>query len=348
MIRAQTRAASRSLVILLLAGASLAACATPQPRYAARMAGPGEMGRPAPPSQPGGGRYKVGDPYQVAGVWYVPKEQPDYDETGIASWYGDAFQMKPTANGEIFDMNGISAAHTTLPLPSIVEVTNLDNGRKLKVRVNDRGPFVGGRVIDLSRAAAHELGYDNQGLARVRVRYVGPATLEQPNTGLRYASAGPAKPLYPIRQDAYAAQSYARAPAVAAASPAMPAYTPPIPQAPIAVAQSSLPPITGSALPPLRPAAASPMAASPVVVASAATGGAYRVQAGAFSDRENARRVANSLGMTGLTSIEPIERNGVVYYRVMVPGGADEGQAFALRDRVASLGYADARVIRPF
>jgi rare lipoprotein A len=341
MVEVQTRAASRSLVVLLLAGAGLAACATPQPRYASRMAGPGEMSRPAP-SSPGGG-YKVGDPYQVAGVWYVPKAQPHYDETGVASWYGDAFQMKPTANGEIFDMNAISAAHTTLPLPSIVEVTNLDNGRKLKVRVNDRGPFVGGRVIDLSRAAAHELGYDNQGLARVRVRYVGPATLEQPDTGLRYASAGPAKPLYPIRQDAYATQPYARAP-VATASPAVPAYSPPIPQAPIAVAQSSLPPITGSELPPLRPA----VTPAPIAVASAATAGVYRVQAGAFSDRDNARRVANSLGMAGQTSIESVERNGVILYRVMLPGGADESQAFALRDRVASLGYGEARVIRPF
>ena len=343
MAQAQTRAATRSLVVLLLAGAGLAACATPQPRYASRLPGPGEMSRTAPPAA-SGGRYKVGDPYQVAGVWYVPKEQPDYDETGIASWYGDAFNMQPTANGEIFDMNAISAAHTTLPLPSIVEVTNLDNGRKLKVRVNDRGPFVGGRVIDLSRAAAHELGYDNQGLARVRVRYVGPATLEQPNTGLRYASAG--KPLYPIRQDAYAAQPYARAPA-AAASPELAAYTPPIPKAPIAVSQSTLAPITGAELPPLRPAVAStPIAATPAPMA--ATSGVYRVQAGAFSDRDNARRVANSLGMTGQTSIEQVERNGVILYRVMLPGGADEGQAFAVRDRVASLGYGDARVIRPF
>jgi rare lipoprotein A len=348
MVQVQTRAASRSLVVLLLAGASLAACATPQPRYASHMPGPGEMSRPAP-SSPGGGRYKVGDPYQVAGFWYVPKEQPNYDETGIASWYGDAFQMQPTANGETFDMNAISAAHATLPLPSIVEVTNLDNGRKLKVRVNDRGPFVGGRVIDLSRAAAHELGYDNQGLARVRVRYVGPATLEQPNTGLRYASAGPAKPLYPIRQDAYAApqpyaaQPYGRAP-VEPVSQDVPFYTPPVPKAPVAVAQSTLAPITGSDLPPLRPA----VTAAPIVAASAAAAGVYRVQAGAFSDRDNARRVANSLGMTGQTSIESVERNGVILYRVMLPGSADESQAFALRDRVASLGYGEARVIRPF
>jgi rare lipoprotein A len=338
MTTAEIRAKTRCLVVLLLAGAGLAACATPQPRYASHLSGPDEMRRAAPAAPSGAGRYKVGDPYQVAGIWYVPKEQPDYDETGIASWYGDAFHMQPTANGETFDMNGISAAHTTLPLPSIVEVTNLDNGRRLKVRVNDRGPFVGGRVIDLSHAAARELGFDSQGLARVRVRYVGPAPLDQP--GLRYASA--AKPLYPARADAYATPPQAAA-RVEAARLDMPAYSPPAPSAPVAVTQSLLAPITGADLPPLR-AVVTP----PVAVASAATAGAYRVQAGAFSDRDNARRVANSLGMTGQTSIEPVERNGIMLYRVMLPGGVDEGQALALRDRVASLGYGDARVIRPF
>jgi rare lipoprotein A len=333
MAMAESGAKTRSLAVLLLAAAGLAACATPHPRYASHMAGPGEMGRAAPGT---GGRYKVGEPYQVAGIWYVPKEQPHYDETGIASWYGDAFHMQPTANGETFDMNALSAAHTTLPLPSMVEVTNLDNGRKLVVRVNDRGPFVGGRVIDLSHAAAHELRFDSQGLARVRVRYVGPAPLEAP--GLRYASA--AKPLYPARAEAYATRPHVRAPA--ANTDEMAFSSPPIPQAPIAVAQSTLAPITGAELPPLRAAPAVP----PIAVA--ATAGVYRVQAGAFSDRDNARRVANSLGMTGQTSIEPVERNGVTLYRVMLPGGADEGQAFALRDRVASLGFGDARVIRPF
>src|SRR5262249_12240961 len=112
-----------------------------------------------------------------------------------ASWYGDAFNMKATADGEIFDMSQFSAAHTTLPLPSLVEVTNLENGRRLVVRVNDRGPFVGGRIIDLSHAAAAELGYAEKGLAKVRVRYVGPAPLAGPHAGLRIAAAGTAKPL---------------------------------------------------------------------------------------------------------------------------------------------------------
>jgi rare lipoprotein A len=123
------------------------------------------------------GGYRVGKPYQVAGVWYVPAEQPDYDAVGTASWYGDAFHGRSTANGEIFDMTLSSAAHATLPLPSIVEVTNLDNDRSIQVRVNDRGPFKPGRIIDVSREAADQLGFRSQGTARVRVRYVGRAPL---------------------------------------------------------------------------------------------------------------------------------------------------------------------------
>jgi len=120
------------------------------------------------------GSRNVGKPYQIKGVWYHPAEQPDYDEKGIASWYGDQFHGRSTANGERFDMHGVSAAHKTLPLNSMVEVTNLQNGRSMRLRVNDRGPFVEGRIIDLSRQAANELGMLNQGTAMVRVRYAGP------------------------------------------------------------------------------------------------------------------------------------------------------------------------------
>ena len=136
------------LAAVLLAGASLAACVNMSPRYPSQANGP----QSAPPTQ---GEYKVGKPYQVGGIWYVPREQPNYDQTGVASWYGEQFHMKATANGERFDMATVSAAHTTLPLPSMVEVTNLDNGRKLVVRVNDRGPFVSDRIIDLSREIFH-------------------------------------------------------------------------------------------------------------------------------------------------------------------------------------------------
>lgn len=114
-------------------------------------------------------------PYQIRGRWYRPSEQPDYDEVGLASWYGDAFNGRPTATGERFDMHAMTAAHKTLPLPGLVEVTNLANGRSVILRVNDRGPFVDNRIIDLSRGAASELGMLQQGVGRVRVRYVGPA-----------------------------------------------------------------------------------------------------------------------------------------------------------------------------
>ncbi|MEO1311725.1 MAG: septal ring lytic transglycosylase RlpA family protein [Pseudomonadota bacterium] len=145
--------------ILLAAPIALAACAAHAPLVAA----PHE---------------KIGTPYQVAGVTYTPAADDRYDAVGIASWYGRQFDGKRTANGEIFDMNDLSAAHKTLPLPSIVEVTNLQNGRSIRVRLNDRGPFKNNRIIDLSRAAAVELGFFEAGLAEVRVRYVGPAYLD--------------------------------------------------------------------------------------------------------------------------------------------------------------------------
>ncbi len=126
----------------------------------------------------GGGVYKLGSPYQIAGRWYVPREEPGYDATGIGSWYGADFHGRRTANGEIYDMDALTAAHPTLPMPSLVWVTNQANGRSLLVRVNDRGPYSRDRIIDLSRRAARELGYDGQGTAQLRVRYAGPAPLD--------------------------------------------------------------------------------------------------------------------------------------------------------------------------
>ena len=114
--------------------------------------------------------YKIGTPYKINGKWYYPAVDYDYEEIGIASWYGPGFHRKKTANGEIFDQNKVSAAHRTLPMPSVVRVTNLDNGKVLpKVRINDRGPFAGNRIIDLSKKAAQELGFMNTGIAKVKV-----------------------------------------------------------------------------------------------------------------------------------------------------------------------------------
>lgn len=118
---------------------------------------------------------RVGKRYSIMGQSYTPKHDPNYDKKGLASWYGDKFHGKPTATGEIYNKNDMTAAHKTLPLNSMLHVTNLDNGRSIMVRLNDRGPFVGDRIIDLSEAAARALGTVEQGVGRVRVRYVGPA-----------------------------------------------------------------------------------------------------------------------------------------------------------------------------
>lgn len=131
--------------------------------------------RPVPK---GGGVYKIGSPYRVGGRWYVPQHDPGYDRAGVASFYADEFHGRKTANGEVFDMGALTAAHPTLPLPSYAYVTNLDSNRTVLVRINDRGPYAHDRIIDLSRQVAIQLGFERQGTARVRVRYAGPAPLD--------------------------------------------------------------------------------------------------------------------------------------------------------------------------
>ena len=134
-----------------------------------------EFGEPVPK---GGGTYRIGRPYIVAGRIYVPEEDVNYREEGTASWYGDDFHGRLTANGEVFDMGALTAAHPTLPMPCYARVTNLSNGKSLIVRVNDRGPYHGNRLIDVSNKAAELLEFKGNGVARVRVEYVGRAPLE--------------------------------------------------------------------------------------------------------------------------------------------------------------------------
>lgn len=163
------RTAARTSLVAL-AAAALAACA----------------GGPKPDVHAARGTMK---PYEVNGSWYKPAYQPHYDETGLASWYGPQSRYHTTANGEKFNERVATAAHRTLPLPCIVEVTNLDNGRTVRLRVNDRGPFRRDRILDVSRRGAEELGFIGHGTAHVRVRYVGPA-----NGGADYAEASAANP----------------------------------------------------------------------------------------------------------------------------------------------------------
>jgi rare lipoprotein A len=166
-------AAARLVRSIVMAGLTLIA-----------LAGCGSS--PAPP-----GVYKLGQPYQVGGRWYYPEYDPDYDRTGIASWYGEPFHGRATANGEVFDRGVATAAHPTLPLPSLVRVVNLSNHRELTVRVNDRGPFVGDRVIDLSQEAARQLGFERQGTTPVRVQFIrlADARGDPPRPTIRHARA---------------------------------------------------------------------------------------------------------------------------------------------------------------
>jgi rare lipoprotein A len=165
---------------LMLGAFVLADCSATQsiidPRYG--VAASPRVVEPGQPVPKGGGAYRIGQAYMVGGRVYVPQEDPNYRAEGIASWYGSDFHGRLTANGEVYDMHGISAAHPTLPMPCYVRVTNLTNERSLIVRVNDRGPYAANREIDLSGKAAELLGFRGNGLARVQVEYVGRAPLE--------------------------------------------------------------------------------------------------------------------------------------------------------------------------
>lgn len=198
------RNAARLVALLAILGPVLAACgsggygatvkrgAFTSKEYGVAVS-PRVTTNPNPPK--GGGRYLVGKPYTVRGKTYVPREQPGYVAQGSASWYGADFHGRRTANGEIFSANGISGAHPTLPLPSYVRVTNLDNGRSIVVRINDRGPYVQGRVIDLSYRAAEILGYTNRGTGNVQVNYIGPAPLNGDDTRMLLASINRPTPM---------------------------------------------------------------------------------------------------------------------------------------------------------
>jgi rare lipoprotein A len=286
---------------------------------------------PPPQAEPaitsGGGIYKVGEPYQISGVWYYPREQPDYDQTGIASWYGEQFHGRLTANGEIFDRNAISAAHPTLPMPINARVTNLENGLSLVVRINDRGPFVNGRIIDLSEHAAQLLGFHQQGTARVRVTYLGPADLNGNQTLL----AGAATP-----------------PEIANAVPAAPTSV---------IASNELEPVAGVATAPERAVEALPQAAPDVPLnldLSAVDGQvtqvpvppatAIFVQAGAFEDFNNAARVAARLAFVG-AQISQIERNGRALYRIRMGPYQEVSSADAVLFQVQSTGHTDVGIV---
>ena len=207
---------------------------------------------------------RVGKRYTIMGKSYTPKHEPDYNVVGIASWYGDKFHGKPTATGEIYNKNDLTAAHKTLPLNSMLYVTNIENGKTLMVRLNDRGPFIGDRIIDLSEAAANALGTKGKGLGKVRVQYAGPAdpmaaekgvAAPQPRPMIAQAPrpvapspAAPAQEYRPLRQQPmaqapapYTAPQMAERPVYETPRVSAPLPAPIAPQAPRPVAPQSEP-----------------------------------------------------------------------------------------------------------
>jgi rare lipoprotein A len=182
--------AAVSLVLANCSGSS--SFGSLDPRYgvssSARVVAPGE------PIPKGGGNYRVGAPYSIGGRVYTPEENPNYRAEGVASWYGEDFHGRLTANGEVFDMHSMSAAHPTMPLPSYARVTNLSTHKSVIVRVNDRGPYSGDRLIDVSVRAANLLGFYGSGLAPVRVEYVGRAPLEGSDDNMLMATLRQGEP----------------------------------------------------------------------------------------------------------------------------------------------------------
>jgi rare lipoprotein A len=281
----------------------------------------------------GHGLYKVGAPYQVGGVWYYPNVDYNYVETGIASWYGEDFHGGATANGEIYDMNALTAAHRTLPMPSMVRVTNLENGRQLALRVNDRGPFVNNRIIDVSRRAAQLLGFDRQGTARVRVEI-----MDAESRQLAALYGGGAQPTA-------TAGAAPVPPAAAAPTAAVTAET--LPPPPGAAAASAAPAVPAMAPRPAAVAAALPSAPTPdgkvTVIPVHQT--AMFIQAGAFTDAANARRLQVRLASLGRAQIVPAMVGNQKFYRVRLGPIGTVADADAMLDRVVASGHPEARLI---
>ena len=270
------------------------------------------------------GTYKVGKPYKIAGRWYTPKEDPYYDEVGVASWYGKKFNGRATANGEVFDMDDFSAAHKTLPMPSYVKVTNLKNGRSLVVRVNDRGPFVSERIIDLSRRAAQELGFLKQGTTRVRVKIVKNPIGENFVVALGTTSS-----------EEY--NSVIAAPATAVESRRLP----------LAAGSTAAPEkdrIQSAALKVGVSNDSRGRGAIPTAPAQPRQTQLY-VQAGAFSELVNAHTLRDRLNTMGTVAVAPVQVGETQYYRVRIGPMDTMELAGQTLIKLINNGHPDARIV---
>jgi rare lipoprotein A len=269
------------------------------------------------------GPYKIGKPYQVKGVWYYPQADYNYNETGIASWYGPGFHAKQTANGETYDENDLTAAHKTLPMPSLVRVTNLENGRSIVVRINDRGPFVNNRIIDMSRRGAQLLAFEQNGTAKVRVELMKDESMLL--AAKASAKGGDTVSPPPAAAPAGAVTAQALPPVGGAAAPAAATPAKPVQQSAIGAIQT--PQVTGQV-------SVVPVKASNIFI-----------QAGAFLRQANAQQLQLKLSSLGhQTRITPFMLNQQRFYRVQLGPIASVEEADKLLQRLIDNGHPDARI----
>ena len=285
------------------------------------------LGQPVPK---GGGYYQLGKPYQVAGEWYTPREDAVYDRVGSASWYGELFHGRRTANGEIYDMDRLSAAHPTLPLPVYARVTNLNNGRSIVVRINDRGPFARDRIIDVSRRSAELLGFRGHGTATVRVKYIGRAPLNGDDSyEKRYLAQ---QSWTRTARGPTAANDFTSGQKLLVASretPAQPHY--------VAPPQTDAPPDA----PPL--AQNTGLAPPGAKTKTQATG--LMVQAGTFRNKDNVERARTALSAIAAVDVSSIAVRQDLLFRVRVGPFADQAEAKAALVKVTRAGYRGAKVV---
>ena len=286
-----------------------------------------------PPAQQAKGKFKVGKPYTVMGTTYYPTETYNYVETGVASWYGPGFHAQKTASGEVYNQNDMTAAHRTLQMPSLVRVTNLDNGRSVVVRVNDRGPFARGRIIDVSAKAANLLGMVGTGTARVKLELLANesrALAEAARSGkstqgveVAYNQTGQLPAGY--QQSAY--------------------------QAPTGPVGSDVKPTEFDIVTAAKERdipghyEAGKFYPNPVVQQMPVTSSKLYVQAGAFSDQGNALRLVQKLSSLGNAAVEPVSYSGRTLYKVRVGPLDSVRAADSVLSKVLSSGQSDAIIV---
>lgn len=286
------------MALLVVAASVLAACSSVPECPPAPMEWNGTC-TPAP-------KKATSRPYQIKGVWYHPQPHYEYEEEGIASYYGgtDIFHGRPTATGERFDMNDVSAAHKTVPLPCVAEVTNLENGRQIQLKINDRGPFIDGRIIDVSRRTAQLLGFDRKGTARVRVRTLVPESLAlngvDPSTVMPTAEIAANTPRLP---DSF----FEEVGDVVAESPAI-------------------------------------MTESPRQIAASGSSGIF-VDVGGYGSHGEAHAHSQRINVPNNLSIAPAQTNGPKPYTVRVGPLASMSQANQVLDQLAQAGHLMSRII---